>query len=399
MTRTLAILGAGPIGLEAAALAALKGFDVTVYERGQIASNVARWGHVTLFSPWSLNQSLWGRELVESQEASEQRPEHVYPTGAEYIARYLRPLADHALISERIQTQTTVLGVSRTHALKGDFIARPERAGAPFILHVRDERGEERYDQADVVIDTTGAYDEPNALGPGGLSALGESRHGGRIERYVPDIEEEKETYQGRHTLVVGSGYSAITSIAQLRALGRDDDSTRVSWLMRSEQAPYELIEGDPLPQRASLAELGNRAAQGEIEGVAPLLGDYIERIETRDDALLVTIRHECSSRTIEVDRVIANVGYRPDTSLYRELQIHLCYASEGPMKLAASLLSGDAGADCLAQTSAGVETLMSPEPDFYILGAKSYGRNSSFLIKLGITQIEEVIGHLTQNG
>ena len=55
-----------------------------------------------------------------------------------------------------------------------------------------------------------------------------------------------------------------------------------------------------------------------------------------------------------------SQVGYRPSYDLASELQVHLCYASEGPMKLASSLLSaklkamasGDAAGanDCLKQ-------------------------------------------------
>ncbi|MFU8805601.1 MAG: flavoprotein, partial [Bradymonadaceae bacterium] len=89
------------------------------------------------------------------------------------------------------------------------------------------------------------------------------------------------------------------------------------------------------------------------------------------------------------------NVGYRPDTSIFQELQVHLCYASEGPMKLAATLLSADGGGDCLAQTSGGVDTLMNPEPNFFVLGAKSYGRNSDFLLKLGLEQIDAIFDTL----
>ena len=92
---------------------------------------------------------------------------------------------------------------------------------------------------------------------------------------------------------------------------------------------------------------------------------------------------------TWEVDRVLANIGYTPDTDLYRELQVHECYASRGPMSLAASLLSaGVGGGDCLAQPTPGPDTLKNPEPRFFILGAKSYGRNSAFLLRIGHAQV-----------
>ena len=34
----------------------------------------------------------------------------------------------------------------------------------------------------------------------------------------------------------------------------------------------------------------------------------------------------------------------------------------------------------------------MNPERDFFVLGAKSYGRNSAFLLKLGFEQVASVL-------
>jgi hypothetical protein len=99
--------------------------------------------------------------------------------------------------------------------------------------------------------------------------------------------------------------------------------------------------------------------------------------------------------RTWEADRVIANVGFTPDTDLYRELQVHECYASLGPMGLAAALLQ-HAGGDCLAVPGQGAATLRCPEPNFYILGAKSYGRNSTFLLRTGFEQVRAVFAAVT---
>ncbi len=106
-------------------------------------------------------------------------------------------------------------------------------------------------------------------------------------------------------------------------------------------------------------------------------------------------LRRNDTIDNIEVDRIIANVGYSPDNSLYSELQVHECYASRGPMKLSAALL-GASSADCLDQSSMGANTLKNPEPNFYIIGNKSYGRNSTFLIRVGLSQIVEVFSLIT---
>jgi hypothetical protein len=62
-------------------------------------------------------------------------------------------------------------------------------------------------------------------------------------------------------------------------------------------------------------------------------------------------------------------------------------------MKLSAAILAESSAdsADCLAQTSKGADVLANPEPGFFILGSKSYGKNSNFLIRIGIQQVQEV--------
>ena len=89
-------------------------------------------------------------------------------------------------------------------------------------------------------------------------------------------------------------------------------------------------------------------------------------------------------------DHVIGLTGYRPDLSIFRELQIHQCYATEGPIKLAASLLN-QSSHDCLKVEQGAGELLNNPEPNFYILGMKSYGRKSGFLFQTGLQQIVQL--------
>ncbi len=392
-SKRIAILGAGPTGIEAATLAARKGHDVVVFERGEPGEHVRNWGHVTFFSPWKLNRSPWGEDLLR-QMGRDLADGEAFPTGAEFVADYLEPLTQHELLEGRVHTGTEVLGVSRTHALKGDFIANPERARGSFLILVRDRHGD-RYEQADVIIDATGAYRHPNALGPGGLPAIGEAQAEPFIERWIPEpTGEDRAIYEDKRTLVIGAGYSAVTSLQKLKALKDESPSTQLSWLMRSEDTPYTIIHDDPLPQRVGLSEFGNAASEGKVDGITPLPGAYVSKLQpTANDAIEVTIRTGGKERAFVVDRIVSNVGYKPDTEIYRELQVHLCYASEGPMKLAASLLAADGGGgDCLAQESGGIETLRTPEPDFYVLGAKSYGRNSAYLLKLGFEQIGMVL-------
>lgn len=399
--KTIAILGAGPTGIEAALHAAHRGYDVHVYEMDTVGAHVRRWGHVTLFSPWGLNRSQLGEAML--REAGATLPDaDAFPTGASYLSEYLEPLATHPLLAGRVHSGTEVLGVSRHDALKGQFVGgrSTDNVGA-FWLHLRAEQGE-RFERADLVIDATGAYRTANALGPGGLPARGESAlTDDHLTRYIPDVLGADEVrYAGKRTLVVGAGYSAITSLKTLHELKARHPGTQLTWLTWQAEAPYEVLEDDVLPQRKELAIFGNRAAAGHVDGVTPLPGAWITSFYVHDTgAIEVTLERPEGPQTIVVDQLVSNIGYKPDTGLFRELQVHQCYASEGPMKLAASLLASGGGGDCLAQTSAGVETLLNPERGFFVLGSKSYGRNSSYLLRLGVEQIQEIFDHLATQG
>lgn len=387
MTKRLAIIGAGPIGIEAATLATKKGWDVTVYEQASPGASIQRWRHVRLFSPWSLNRSVWG-----AAELGTNVQEDTFPTGQQYLDSYLLPLAER--LGERIKHKTRVLGIARRDALKGEFVGSRAGNTGPFLLHV--DGIVERYEEAEVVFDTSGVYENPAGLGTGGLRALGESSVSERIERYIPDaMGADRAAYANKQILLVGAGHSAVTSLRILADLIEQEPKTQVYWAFRGDQAPYKLIENDSLPERYALGEFGNQAAVGAIHGITALPATTVKSVQGLDHRLTVTLTRSAGEETIEVDRIIANVGYRPNLSLSREIQVHQCYASEGPMKLAASLLAS-AGGDCLAQPSAGVDLLQSPEPNYFILGAKSYGRNSSFLLKLGFAQIKEVLESLS---
>jgi thioredoxin reductase len=396
LTKRVAVIGAGPIGVEAAVAALRRRLAVTVYERDAIGASVARWGHVRMFSPWALNRSPWGVATLRAA-AVPLADDDICPTGTEYVERYLGPLAQW--VAPALREHTRVSGVARAHALKGEHTGRPrERAAGPFVLHVA-HRGEERYEEADVVLDASGAAGAPNALGPGGLPALGEASVAPLVTHDIPDVlGRDRALYAARRVLVVGSGLSAATSLGLLHALAADEPTTHLHWALREDTPPFARIPDDPLPARDALARFANDASTGGVAGITVHAGAQCLRLApAATGGVAVMLRHGERATTLHVDRIVANVGHRPDVALSRELQIHLCYASEGPMKLAAALLAraGEGQNDCLKQSLGGIDELRSPEPDYYFLGARSYGRSSQFLLKVGFEQIAAVLDTL----
>ncbi|MFQ5675816.1 MAG: hypothetical protein ACE5G1_07975, partial [bacterium] len=148
---------------------------------------------------------------------------------------------------------------------------------------------------------------------------------------------------------------------------------------------------------RADLTKKANSVIASEKANVEFRNNTTVESVYYSKDKDMFTVGLKTNHiiDTVEVDRVVAAVGFGPDNSIYRELQVHECYATRGPMKLAGALL-GSSSEDCLSQGSAGAETLRNPEPNFFIIGNKSYGRNPAFLIRVGLSQIVEVFSLIT---
>jgi hypothetical protein len=91
-----------------------------------------------------------------------------------------------------------------------------------------------------------------------------------------------------------------------------------------------------------------------------------------------------------QFDRVVSLNGFRPTSTFHGELKVQLSDDTEAPIALAVWLRSQNTR-DALARASSGVDTLTTGEPNFYILGSKSHGRDTSFLFAAGLTQIQQL--------
>lgn len=369
----VAVLGAGPTGLEAALAAHDRGWGVTVYEQApQVAGFIRDWGHVRMFTPWSMS-------LSPRVEAAFGVPGPDCPTGAQFAAHLDRVSA--LLPPGSVRLSTRVDAVAREWLLKNDEIGTPARERQPFRVLATGPDGVERMDSADVVIDATGTYGNPSPTGHGGIPAVGE--RSAPILRRIPEIDA---TWAGRRVLVVGSGNSAQTAARDLDAVGAD-----LTWAVRRVAPTWGAVLDDVLPDRVALV-----ASSRSIEQAGSVVtGVVVEAVRTEGEVMVVTLRaKDASTREVTVDTVVSLTGSVPDASLYRQLQVHECYATEGVMSLAATLLGADGG-DCLTQASPGVDVLRNPEPRFFVLGSKSYGRTNTFLLRVGWEQVAQVFAAL----
>ena len=405
-TSDLAVIGAGPIGLEAASRAARAGLDVVVFEKEEVGHHLLQWGHVRLFSPFRMNHSEWGLELVRAAfpEHSLPRPDS-YLTGFEMVETYLKPLARIPQLSGRIQEGVVVRSVGREGLGKKDLLGQPERSHHPFRL-LLECRGRRSIHRSRAVVDASGVHSCPRHLGSGNIAAPGECEAQqaapDRFHRRLVDINGNRRfRFAGRRVLLVGGGYSAATALEAFGKLVETAPRTRVHWVNSSPgTVPYERYPDDPFPYRDRIAALANSLARRPPSWLSYLGGSMVDEILTWSPQgpfrIVVggTRNGGWKRQEIEVDQIVSHVGFEPDNSIYRQLQVQECHATSGPIKLAASLLGGSG--DCGDQAAPALDLLRNPEPDFFIAGNKSYGTNSTFLIRQGVIQAKLIIDHLT---
>jgi thioredoxin reductase len=390
----IAILGAGPIGLEAALYARYLGYDVDLYERGAIAENVRRWGHVRMFTPFGMNRSTLGLAALKAQDDRWQPPaDDAQLTGRQYAESYLLPLAHSDLLVDGLHEHTRVVSVGRVGLLKSDLHDDLARGDGDFRLLLEStkpgEHARQHFATADVVIDASGTYGCANWLGPDGLPAIGEEHARSHIEYGLPDVlGADRQHYHGRSTLLVGDGDSAAASVVALAELAGQSPDTWVTWVTRREcneklPQPVEPPLDNQCPERQRIAALANRLAADDANHVTYYSGTSVESVtwQPQLDRFSVRLLGKHAGE-FEFDRVIANVGYRPDSSIHRELHVALAPDSEAPLGMARTVSELGSGAPLDPRA------LLTPEPDFYILGAKSFGRDSRFTIAHGLDQI-----------
>jgi len=394
------VIGAGPVGLAAAAHLLDRGLEPLVLEAGsQVGANIAQWRHVRLFSPWCLALDPVSVRLLEQAGWTGPDPDAL-PTGADLLEDYLTPLAVLPALASRIQLNTTVVAVARHDLGK---VRSPGRDQLPFQVRVRDDHGQLRDLQARAVIDASGTWTQPNPLGASGLPALGEPDAAGRIAYGLPDIGgRNRERYAGRRTVVVGAGHSAATSLLALAELQHQAPGTEVVWAIRS-AAPRPLVgkgsaEADELPARGRLAtDLAALVEAGRIELVA---GFRIHTVEPAGDRVRLTGDHvhgddviQGQDLAVEADAVIAATGFRPDHGIAAELRLGLEPALESAAALG-PLIDPNVHT-CGTVPAHGIAELTHPEPGYVIVGMKSYGRAPTFLLATGYQQVRSVVAAL----
>ncbi len=384
----VAVIGAGPIGLAAAAHLLERGLEPLIFEAGPTAgSAIEQWRHIRLFSPWRFNLDAAAVRLLEP--TGWQTPRRTaLPYGGELIEYYLAPLAATPEISSRLQTSARVLAVTRQGMDKTHV---RDRDAAPFIVRVEHDGGEIRDHTVAAVIDASGTWSTRNPLGTSGLPAIGEDLAAARISSPLPDVTgRDRASFANRRVLVVGAGHSAANTLINLADLAKDEPGTTILWAVRGASAEkvYGGGDADGLPARGQLGSRLRRLVEAGSIGLHTGFG--ISSLKTLDTHLGV---EAVDGRTLDTDVIVPCTGFRPDLDILRELRLNLDPAVEAPVELGP--LIDPEFHSCGTVQPHGAKLLAHPEKDFYIVGMKSYGRAPTFLLATGYEQVRSVAAAL----
>lgn len=386
----VAVVGAGPVGLAAAAHLVRRGLGVQVFEAGPgVAAHLQSYGHVRLFSPWRYNVDSAARALLEATGWAMPDPERL-PTAGELVARYLKPLAAHSALQPHIHFGHRVLDISRAGF---DKLKTAGREHADFILRVQTADGVNEV-RAQAVIDASGTWGQPSPMGIHGFFALGERAAQEHIAYGMPDIlGAGRSRYAGRSVMVVGAGHSAAGNLLALAALAEEEPRTRVHWAVRGKDLRKIFGGGsaDGLPARGALGtRLRDLVERGRI---VLHLGFGVQSVELVAGRMTVRAIDATLVPVEGVDEIIVAAGSRPDLSLARELRTRLDPWIESTEALA-DLIDPNLHS-CGTVRPHGHKELAHPEPGFYAVGAKSYGRAPNFLMATGYEQARSVVAAL----
>ena len=230
---TVAVIGGGPVGVEAALYARFLGYFVILFDARRVGSRLVRWGEFPMNVPFGEATSTLGLAALEAQGVAQDLPDaNSIVTYREYIEKYVTPIAKSDLLEECIHINSPVISVSRAHYQKFQPASIEDRSEDEFRLLLNGKVRGEFTQLADIVLDCSGDGRSPAGIGPGGSMAIGQSSLGQHFEVGPRDLsDKDRDRFVGKHTVLFGSGPVACRNAAQFIALAQDNPNTRLTWV------------------------------------------------------------------------------------------------------------------------------------------------------------------------
>jgi len=383
----VAIIGAGPVGLAAAAHLKVRGQAFILFEAGNsVASNILSWKHVRVFSPWRYNIDKAARQLLAGTNWQSPDDDGL-PTGEELYSQYFKPLAELEAIKPHVHLESKVLSIGRKNI---DKMKTRDREELPYVVQVLRHGEVEQY-EVKAVIDASGTWNSPNPIGSGGVYAVGEVENSDRIFYGIPDIlHQHASRYKNKSVLVVGSGHSSINAILELDKLKEKYPDTQIHWVLRKKNISevYGGQEADALEARGALGiKIEQLVNEDRVSVYTPF---QIQQILNKENQLtIIGFQDENKFALPGIDEIISNTGSRPDLSFLGEVRLSIDPSLESVAGIA-ELIDPNIHS-CGTVRPHGEKELQHPDKDFYIVGSKSYGRAPTFLMATGYEQVRSI--------
>jgi thioredoxin reductase len=384
----VAVIGAGPVGLAAAAQLKVRNQPFLLFEAGNtVASNILSWKHIRVFSPWRYNIDKSARQLLEETSWTSPDDDDL-PTGEELYQQYLKPLADHPSLQPHILLGTKVLSIGRKNMDKTKTRGRED---VPFLIEVLNDHEIQQY-EVKAVIDASGTWASPNPIGSAGVYAVGEVENRNKIFYGIPDIlGQHIDRYKNKNVLVVGSGHSSINAILELDKLKSRYPTTEIHWVLRKNDVRdvYGGQENDALEARGALGiRIEELVTNERVNVYTPF---QIQQVLSNENNLTI-VGHQGGQKFAlpGIDEIISNTGSRPDYSFLREVRLSIDPSLESVAAIA-ELIDPNIHS-CGTVRPHGEKELRHPDKDFYVAGSKSYGRAPTFLMATGYEQVRSIV-------
>ena len=396
---TVAVIGGGAIGIEAALYARFLGYYVLLIEGAKMAQSWRRGGHLPMFVPFGEAASRLGQAALEAHRPdSPLPPQSDVLTGLQFAEKYLVPLARTDLLIDSVHVHSRVASVSRLEARRESPGEVQERADIEFRLAIHSKSRGWFSERADIVLDCSGLA-VPRPLGPGGGLAMGETEHADSIASNLPDVGSQlAERYGGKRSLLVGTSHAALVNLSSLVELARARPESRITWLVPLEAGMTEPIQwldrlrasGEAGAQLADRAEIQS-ALNGTLAGVVTLPCLGIERIHSGPGGLAVRVQvNEDSTLDVEADCIVAGTGLQADWSHADAVRLGRSGTLDRPT-LERANLSGSSQDEPESGSIELSDSILTMEPHYYVLGSKSFGlAHDRFTLSQGHQQIRE---------
>lgn len=389
---TVAVIGGGAIGVEAALYARFLGYYVVLIEAAKLAQSWRTGAHLPMHTPFGKAASPLGLGALAAHYPDTPRPDpDAILTGLEFAEKYLVPLARTDLVYDSVQVHSRVMSVSRLETRRESVADIQDRADIEYRLAVHSKKRGWYSERADIVLDCTGVG-VPRWLGPGGGMAMGQIEQAYLIDPGLPDFcGKQRSEYANQRILLVGVSLNAIENLLSLVELQRTEPGTKVTWLvpldygMTSASAWLEVMAtwGEVGQAMAARPEVRS-ALSGNLDGIVMLEGLGIERILPKPDGLSVGIQSdENNTLDITCDRIISSTGYQPDWDHAHALRVGQSNVFSRPVFDPSAMSDNES-----LEPTDGIFTL---EPHYYVLGSKSLGlAHDRFTLAQGHQQIRQ---------